>query len=130
MELALNLGWVVVATLMFWLWMRHAVPNGADRRTQLAALALAIVILFPVISMTDDIAMAQNPAETTDCCQRKDHLSATAHSTLHPVAATIQPVFAEPYSGSSALAVLGNLLAPAVKILALDSIRNRPPPAA
>ena len=47
MELLLNLAWALLATLMFWLWLCHA-PCQGIRRTQLVALAVVIVILFPV----------------------------------------------------------------------------------
>jgi uncharacterized membrane protein (DUF106 family) len=39
MELTLNLAWALLATLMFWLWMRHALGEGT-RRAQLVALAV------------------------------------------------------------------------------------------
>ncbi len=129
MELALNLAWMVLATLMCWLWMRCAPREGTDRRIHFVAVVLIIAILFPVISITDDIAWAQNPAET-DSCQRRQHLVARAHSTLHPVVPTFPPSLAEPCSDLSAIALLGNLLAPAVNVPALESIQNRPPPAA
>jgi len=129
MELVLNLGWMVLTALMCWLWMRYAPREGESRSMQLVALALVVLILFPVISVTDDIVTAQYPAET-DCCQRKDHVCANAHSILHPVAEVILPFFAELSSSSSYFAVQGNLLDPTVKVPALDSIQSRPPPTA
>jgi hypothetical protein len=129
MELVLNLAWMVMATLMYWLWTHYAPHKGADRRTQLVALALVILIMFPVISVTDDMMMAQSPAET-NCCQRKDYACANAHSTLHPIADAILPFFAELSSDSFHFAILGALLVPVVKVPAMDSIQSRPPPAA
>jgi hypothetical protein len=129
MELTLNLAWMLLAALMFWLWMRHALREGASRRTQLVALAVVILILLPVISVTDDLMAAQNPAET-DCCQRKDHVCSNAHSLPHAVAALALPVFTELSSDSLRLAAPRNLPAPLVEIPALTSIQNRPPPAA
>jgi hypothetical protein len=129
MELALNLAWVVLTTLMLWLWVRSGPCKGTSRPMQIAALATVILILLPAISVTDDLMMAQNPAET-DRCQRKDQLSATAHATLHPVANLTLPFFAGLSFDSSDLAAPGNLLIPTVKVPAMDSIQNRPPPAA
>jgi hypothetical protein len=129
MELALNLGWMVLTALMCGLWLYHAPAKGASRRTQLIALAVVVLIMLPVISVTDDILMAQNPAET-DCYQRKDHAGTSGHPTVHPVANTILLFFVPPSSDSFQSAALGNPLAPVVKVPATDSIQNRPPPAA
>lgn len=127
MELVLNLAWLVLTALMFWLWLHHAVREGVDRRTQLVALAAVILILFPAISVTDDLLMAQNPAETRRF-QREDQLCAIAHRTHYP-AADLPPLFsAEPSLDSSHSDVPGHLLAPALKVPATDSIQNRPPP--
>ena len=56
MELALNLGWVVLATAMCWLWVHHAPREGSGRRMQFIALALVLVMMFTVITMYDDMA--------------------------------------------------------------------------
>jgi hypothetical protein len=129
MELTLNLAWMVLAMLMFWLWLHHAPRDGESRRTQLLALAVVILIMFPVISVTDDLLTAQSPAET-DCCQRKAHACSNAlSSTPHMVADLALPVFAEFSFGHQRIAPLGNLPAPLVKIPAMGSIQNRPPPA-
>src|SRR5208337_1695099 len=87
MELALNLEWVVLATLMCWLWVRHARREGRGRSAQFVSLALVLVTMFVVITMYDDMAMAQNPAETR-CFQREDDLGGHAHPPLHPAVAS------------------------------------------
>jgi hypothetical protein len=128
MELTLNFVWALLATLMFWLWMRHALGEGT-RRAQLVALAVVILILFPVISVTDDLVAAQNPAEL-DCCARRYHAVSCFHS-IFPAAATLPPpVFAELSFGLLRFSASGNRPAPLVKIPALSSIQNRPPPVA
>jgi len=68
MELVLNLAWALSAVVFFCIWLRHARHAGADRRTQLVALAVLILILFPVISVTDDLQAMQNPAEAIAAC--------------------------------------------------------------
>ena len=75
MELALNLEWTAVAVAMCWLWARHARREGPGRRVQGIALALVLATMFVVITMYDDMAMAQNPAEIR-CFQREDDLGA------------------------------------------------------
>ena len=129
MELILNLAWLVLAVLMFWLWMRPALPSSASQRTQVIALLMLIVILFPVISVTDDLWAAQNPAEL-DCCARRHHAVSSPHS-IFPAAATLPlPVFAELSYGLLRSIAPGNRPAPLVVIPALASIQNRPPPVA
>lgn len=130
MELVLNLGWVVLATLMFWLWVHHhASRKGSGRRKQFIALSLVLVIMFIVITVYDDMAMAQKPAETS-CFQREDFSGARAHAMLHPVANFTQPLFSEPSFEAFYLGVASNRPAPALQSPAMGSIQNRPPPAA
>src|ERR1700689_5352848 len=92
MELVLNLEWVVLATAMCWLWVRHGLREGPGRRVQFIALALVLVAMFVVITNYDDMAMARNPAEARCFQQREDELGAHAHASLHPVVGLI-PLF-------------------------------------
>ena len=73
MELVLNLAWAFLASIMVGLWLRLAVRTGVNLRMQFVALAVLLLILFPVISVTDDLQVAQNPAEA-DCLVRRDHV--------------------------------------------------------
>jgi hypothetical protein len=125
----LNLEWLVLAALMCWLWMRHARCEGPGRQAQCIALALVLANMFVVISMYDDMAMAQNPAETR-CIQREDDLGAHAHAPLHPVVASTPTLAAEIPFNTFRFVVRGSLLLPSLKVPALSSIQNRPPPAA
>jgi hypothetical protein len=129
MELVLNLGWTAMATVMCWLWVRHARREGQGRWAQFVSLALVLVMMFVVITMYDDMAMAQNPAETR-CFLREDDLGAHMHASLHPAVASIPTLAAEIPFSTLCFSVLGSHLIPAVKVPALSSIRNRPPPAA
>jgi hypothetical protein len=129
MELVLNLEWVVLATLMCWLWVRHALREGPGRQVQFIALALVLANMFVVITIYDDLAMAQNPAETR-CFQREDDLGAHAHVALHPVVASTPTLAAELPFNTFRFAVPGSLLILTVKVPVLSSIQNRPPPAA
>jgi hypothetical protein len=129
MELLLNLAWVGLATLMFGLWLRFAPRSGADRRTQLVALAVLLLIFFPVISVTDDIQAFQNPAET-DCCQRRDHAFSAPHSILPHGPALPLPALAEMPFGVLRMAAPGRFQTFVFGHPALAPIQNRPPPAA
>jgi hypothetical protein len=129
MELALNLGWTAMATVMCWLWVRHARCDGRGRWAQFISLTLVLFMMFVVIGIYDDMAMAQNPAETR-CFQREDDLGAHEHTQLHPVVASIPTPAAELPFYTFRSALPNSLLVPAVKVPVLSSIQNRPPPAA
>ena len=129
MELVLNLAWVLLATLMFCLWLRIASRTGGGRRMQFVALAVLLLILFPVISVTDDLQAVQNPAET-DSCQRRDHGYAAPHAISSPVAALPLPAFTELSFGFLRVAAPGSFATPVIDHPALHPIQNRPPPAA
>ena len=129
MELVLNLEWMAMAIAMCWLWVRHARREGSGRLAQFVSLGLVLFIMFAVITMYDDMAMAQNPAEIR-CFQREDDLGAHAHAQFHPVVASIPTLVAEIPFNMISFFVPGSLLVPNVKVPALSSIQNRPPPAA
>ena len=132
MELFLNLASAFVAVLLACLWLRLA-PRGqkgcATLGTQLVALALLILIVFPVISVTDDLLAAENPADT-DSVQRRDHELFTLSTALRQIACAAVPQAAE-----MPAATWSRLVAPAPRASLpaapfLESIENRPPPTA
>jgi hypothetical protein len=129
MEPVLNLAWAFSAIVIICSWLRYGPRVDAGRRTQLVALAVLILILFPVISVTDDLQAAQNPAEV-DSCLRRCHVVSNAHSIFSAVAALPLPVFAKLPFGFLQLVAPDHLLAPVVAHPGLDSVQNRPPPAA
>jgi hypothetical protein len=56
MELLLNLVWVLLALPAYWLWRRSAGSQRGPSPLQcLLVLGCALVLLFPVISATDDL---------------------------------------------------------------------------
>ena len=57
MELALNIGWLVISLAAFAYFGRHALAKGDTQSVLIACIALVCVtcLLFPVISMTDDL---------------------------------------------------------------------------
>jgi hypothetical protein len=131
MELTLNLGWVLVAVWMLCAWVRMAPRQAADRRIQMAALAVAILILLPAISMTDDLAAAQNPAEVDSCVRRShDHNGASPHSIVPAAASFPLPGFAGVALEFAGMAAPSTPPASFVENPSLQPIENRPPPAA
>jgi hypothetical protein len=133
MELSLNLGWALVAVWMLCAWVRMAPRSARDRRAQFIALAVVILILWPVISVTDDLAIAaQNPAEFDSSAYslRRDHNGSSPHSIVPAATALPAPAFAGLAVRYPHMAAPGNLPAPFVHRPALGAIQNRPPPAA
>ena len=132
MELALNLAWLALGVWMVCLWLRFAPQTGHDRRVQLVALAMALIILWPVISVTDDLTVAaRNPAEV-DCSMsgaRKGHDWAAPHSVVPTTTALVVAFFAGLLAPAEVSAPREHS-APRVSAPALASIQNRPPPAA
>jgi hypothetical protein len=129
MEIFLNFAWVLLAAWMVVLWLRYGPRTGEDRRMQLVALAVLVLILLPVISVTDDLMALQNPAEA-DCCLRRDQLAASPHFIFPAPAALPQSFAADLVQYSRHIAAPGEIPAPHAYEPALASIQNRPPPSA
>src|SRR5258708_4280975 len=86
MELLLNIAWALCSLGLFWLWVRstsshskYPIPHAA----QALALLMVVLLLLPVISLSDDLAAAQGPAET-DCCVRRALHSNELHPSVVP----------------------------------------------
>jgi membrane-associated PAP2 superfamily phosphatase len=132
MELALNLLWAVLTVILLWLWVRHAPRKGASRWAQLVAMTLALWILFPVISLTDDLQSVQNPAEADSFARsvRRQQIAASPHPITAPGYALPGPAFSGLFFGLMSFTGRLQPNAPTVDSPALTSIQNRPPPAA
>jgi hypothetical protein len=128
MELLCNFVWALVAVASICFWLKQGRRSSADGRSSLVGLAMLIVILFPVISVSDDLWSLQNPAEG-DTCQRRDHSDGCSHSHFPAAVALPEPVGIELDFG------LRRLEAPRLAESALFEnptlgfVENRPPPA-
>jgi hypothetical protein len=128
MELALNLAWFLLALVMVSLWLRQAPRQASQRRAQMIALGVLLIILLPAISMTDDLIAAQNPAEV-DSSLRRDHEYVRPHAIFPAPAALLQLAFAGLSFDAHRQAAPRRVFAPAFPLPALAAIHNRPPPA-
>ena len=129
MELLLNLAWMMLAAAIIGVWLLCAPRGGVGRPQQLLALAVLSLILFPVISITDDLLAAQNPAEA-DCRLRRDHVVSSAHSVLPVVGSLPEHGFSEVAFSFLRSATPSGLAGPVVDHPGLAAVQNRPPPAA
>jgi hypothetical protein len=122
---------MLLAVVSVLLWVRYAPRVGANRRTQIAALAMLILILFPVISVTDDLQVALTVAED-DAYLRRNFVAGCPHPDFPAPAIGMLP---RPLFTGLSLVYLrmnapGHLPAPVVNNPALTVIQNRPPPSA
>ena len=74
MELLLNLIWVLLAVPAFWLWRHEAVPARRNRYLSplriVLVLGFVLLLLFPVISATDDLRAMQPETEESPAVRR------------------------------------------------------------
>jgi len=73
MELLLNLAWLLLALPAFWLWRgARSVPSRRKFSALQCLLALGcmLVILFPVVSATDDLHAMRNEIEESPSSRR------------------------------------------------------------
>ena len=97
MELLSNLSWAALILALFGWWLAHprSEREGSllpGKSTQLAALLILSAILLPVISLTDDLQAAHNPAEVSTVARNERHFSPNAPLHLLPIAPGL-PVF-------------------------------------
>ena len=126
MELLCNFVWALVATASVCFWLKVGRRTPKNGHSSLVGLAMLAVILFPVISVSDDLWTLQNPAES-DTCLRRDHRdgSFTPHLSTPAVPEPIQNGL---IYGSRCLEIprLGKLNLADNPLLGF--IENRPPP--
>lgn len=129
MELFLNSVWALLALAIVCFWLRQESPGHTRRRSPFIALVMLIVVLFPVISVSDDLWSMQNPAET-DSCQRRAHLASSPHSLFPAISALPESPFTGVASSCQRFIAPSNESLHTVHNPAFDAIQNRPPPAA
>jgi hypothetical protein len=90
METILNLIWLAVTVAAIWLWrFRWSVSRQNPRhgaRMEVVAIVCVLALLFPVISLTDDLHPDMVPADTVsskrNLCLLVAHTSQAANSKL------------------------------------------------
>lgn len=73
MEIFLNIVWLCVSAALLGRWVR-AVRKGESRLewSTVVAVGLLLLLLFPVISMTDDLVAMNTPGEVEHILRRHD----------------------------------------------------------
>ncbi len=106
MELSLNLFWLLLVVVSMVVWQRHGLLLRRPRRARgsrhgLIALGCVLVLLFPVISITDDLHAEQAILEDSNPSKRAVRHSAGNHpsSSLGKIAhATLPGILPAPVS--------------------------------
>jgi hypothetical protein len=127
MEPLFNFVWAFVATASICLWLKRGCRTPKGERSSLVGLALLALILFPVISVSDDLWSLQNPAET-DTCIRRDHSDGCSHTHFPAAAALPEPMGADLNIEFRRLNISRPAELAAVSNPAFGFIENRPPP--
>jgi hypothetical protein len=94
MELLLNLAWLLLALPAYWLWRDSRTVSRKFRPSHsLLALACMLVVLFPVISATDDLHAMRAEMEESPSTKRNISQTSSDRSTAgkcHPQLALTQ----------------------------------------
>ncbi|HZQ91486.1 MAG TPA: hypothetical protein VFA60_06815 [Terriglobales bacterium] len=98
MELTLNLVWVCIAAAALWLWPRTERLKGTSLWSGLLTLACALLVLFPAVSISDDLQAASTAME-----DRSDSLRNWTPGAQHSVpAVATAPAISHTPRGSTA----------------------------
>jgi hypothetical protein len=100
-ELLLNLAWLLLALPAYCLWRDSKAAHDGRRFTSLQALlalGCVLVVLFPVISATDDLRamrteMEESPAGKRSVCQKSGEKPTAAKWHSQPLLAVISDFF-------------------------------------
>lgn len=104
MELGFNIAWVVVALALSLGWLRST-PDKSVHHRSLFALMLLLMLLFPVISITDDIHQDYFNVTGEEVRYKDDLQHRLEVARLHWDAAFL-PVIAPPTIGATPLVPL------------------------
>jgi hypothetical protein len=128
MEQFLNLSWLVVALSLVCLWLPGGLVARTHRRTQLVALVMLIVILFPVVSVSDDLLAVQYAAEADFWLCRKHIVSSP--NIISPPSEGLPQAFSTEISVTFTRHFMEDRRFTIAAVPCIEAIQNRPPPSA
>jgi hypothetical protein len=128
MELILNLAWALVSIGLVTFWLRGMRSNPAPRVAQALALSVVVLLLLPVISLSDDLVAAQTSAETDTCLRRAldcdcSHIAPASFALPEPIVTSVA------ISGFL-LETLQTEHIPRISSIQTSALDSRPPPRA
>jgi hypothetical protein len=101
MELLLNLVWLLLAVPAYWLWRRSGnarAGQGFGAVQILLALACVLVLLFPVISATDDLHAMRAEIEESPVSKRSIRQASTDRASAWNIR-LLTPAVVEDFRG-------------------------------
>lgn len=124
LELVLNLGWLALSIAVFAFFGVRFISSNTDRNRVIAALALVCVVclLFPVISMTDDLNASPAIPEAT----KLKKLLPSNQFVIHLFPYVM--IFSPPERVWASLALEQEQQPPEQALLCFDLSRRPPPP--
>lgn len=132
MELLLNLSWLLLALPAYWLWRdcrRTPAERGFSAIRCVLALGCMLVMLFPVVSASDDLRamraeLEESPTSKRSICQSSGDKPSVSKAQTQPALALASYSFAIHDQGWHGLAVV---LFQAPKTTTLASAGRAPP---
>ena len=131
MELLLNLAWLLLALPAYWLWRDSRCAHGRRFASIqiLLALGCMLVILFPVISASDDLVAMRAEVEETPASKRSvghkaGEKASAAKWHSQPLAALISD-FSVAHDEAGLVEFLQSFFTPEIRGL---DLRSRAPP--
>jgi hypothetical protein len=122
MELLLNLAWLLLVLPAYILWRNSRTQRKITPMQCLLTLGCMLVILFPVISASDDLhamqaEMEESPAGKRCVCHAHSEKSSSAKSHIQPVLASASFAFVPIHLAwhSPAVASISIPAAPAIR---------------
>ena len=128
MELFFNFAWAFVAMASVFLWAKYGRRALRCGHSPLIGLSMLVVLLFPAISMSDDLWSLRHPAET-DICQRREHRDSASLAQFQIPAVLPNPIGLELNFQFGRIDQPRRVESAAVAAPALGPLANRPPPA-
>ena len=112
-ELLLNLAWLLLALPAYWLWRDSRSSHDGHRAASiqiLLTLGCMLVILFPVISASDDLQamrseMEETPASKRSICQKCGETASAAKWQSQPLAALVSDFSIAPERARNAVPI-------------------------
>ncbi|HEX8926125.1 MAG TPA: hypothetical protein VF786_10055 [Terriglobales bacterium] len=131
MELFLNLCWLALLLPAYWLWQRRHPSDQSVRRSAVivGALGCVLMLLFPVVSASDDLhAPAQAIEESKNSFRQGSPPACAAHSA-HTLP-FVSPSLAGAQVGFSQIGVLQSISVHSSAALFASAAAGRSPPVA
>jgi len=130
MEIILNIAWALCSFGLICFWFRNSASNPIQRKTQILALAMVVLLLLPVISLSDDLMAMQGPAESDTCLRKVLHSNDSDPSTLASSFALPEQLVCAPTLTGYSQELIPEF-SPTPQVVSLTrSLDSRPPPSA